>query len=111
MDKYIVTKEEIEEYEGIEKSHFLNPNARRKNKSLGDLTGLSAIGFHIIEVRPGYESTELHVHYHEEECVYIIEGVAEATIGDEKFPVKAGILLDIVRAANLISSKILGIQF
>jgi hypothetical protein len=34
MEKYLVTKEEIESYEGIEKTHFLNSNARRRNKSL-----------------------------------------------------------------------------
>jgi uncharacterized cupin superfamily protein len=90
MEKYIITKEEIEQYEGIEKVHFLNENARRRNKSLGDLTGLSGFGFHIIEIQPGYESTELHKHYYEDECVYILEGEAEATIGDFTYPVKAG---------------------
>jgi len=90
MDKYLLTREEIDAYEGVEKVHFLNPNARRVNKSLGNLTGLEHIGFHIIEVPPGCESTELHMHYFEEECVYVLEGSAEATIGDEKHPVKAG---------------------
>jgi len=90
MDKYIVTRQEIEEFEGIAKQHFLNENARRTNKSLGDLTGLTGIGFHIIEIQPGYESTELHMHYHEDECVYILEGEAEATIGDEVHVVRAG---------------------
>jgi len=90
MDKYLVTKEEIEEYEGIQKTHFLNANAQRVNKSLGDLTGLSHIGFHIIEVQPGHETTEVHRHYHEEECVYVLEGEAEATIGPDTFRVKAG---------------------
>lgn len=90
MDKYIVTRQEIEEYPGIEKIHFLNDNARRINKSLGDLTGLTGIGFHIIEVQPGHESTELHRHYYEDECVYILEGEAEATIGDQKYVVEAG---------------------
>lgn len=90
MEKYIVSKEEIEAYGGIDKVHFLNPNARRVNKSLGDLTGLTGIGFHIIEIRPGYESTELHAHYHEDECVYVLEGNASAVIGDEAYPVKAG---------------------
>ncbi|MBU2704494.1 cupin domain-containing protein [Zooshikella marina] len=90
MDKYIVTREEIEDFEGIDKTHFLNPNARRRNKSLGDLTGLTGFGFHIIEVQPGYESTELHKHYHEDECVYILEGEAKATIGDHHYHVKAG---------------------
>ena len=90
MDQYIVTREEIEDYEGIDKTHFLNDNAQRRNKSLGDLTGLTGIGFHIIEIQPGRDSTEFHTHYHEDECVYILEGVAEATIGDTVAQVKAG---------------------
>lgn len=90
MGKYLVTKEEIEQFEGIPKTHFLNENAKRVNKSLGDLTGLTGFGFHIIEVGPGHESTEFHKHYHEDECVYILEGTAEAQIGSEKFSVKAG---------------------
>ena len=90
MDGYIVTREEIEEFEGVEKTHFLNDNARRLNKSLGDLTGLRGLGFHIIEVPPGRETTELHVHYHEDECVYILEGEAKATIGERSYMVRAG---------------------
>ncbi|MEO1069163.1 MAG: cupin, partial [Cyanobacteria bacterium J06638_6] len=69
MDKYIITREEIEAYPGIAKTHFLNDHAKRINKSLGDLTGLTGIGFHIIEVEPGCESTEFHQHHHEDECV------------------------------------------
>jgi uncharacterized cupin superfamily protein len=90
MDKYLVRKEEIDALEGTKKTHFLNQNAKRINKSLGDLTGLKGLGFHIIEVEPGRESTELHVHHCEEECVYILEGTARATIGDEEFDVKPG---------------------
>jgi uncharacterized cupin superfamily protein len=90
LDKYLITKEEIESFEGTSKVHFLNDNAQRINKSLGDLTGLSGFGFHIIEVQPSHETTEFHRHYHEDECVYILEGTAEARIGDKKFNVKAG---------------------
>jgi len=90
MDKYIVRREEIEAMQGLEKNHFLNPAARRRNKSLGDLTGLSAIGFHLIEVQPGYASTEQHLHYQEEECLYVLEGEAQAAIGDESFTIRAG---------------------
>ncbi len=90
MEKYIVTKKEINNYEGIKKTHFLNDNAQRTNKSLGDLTGLTGFGFHLIEIQPGFESTELHMHYHEDECVYILEGQAEASIGEEKFKVTPG---------------------
>lgn len=86
----LVTREEIEEMEGLQKVHFLNANARRVNKSLGDLTGLTGLGFHIIEVKPGHETTEHHVHHYEEECVYVLEGQATAYIGEEATPIKAG---------------------
>lgn len=90
MDKYIITKQEIDDFAGIEKVHFLNANARRVNKSLGDLAGLTGMGFHIIEIQPGHDSTELHMHYYEEECVYILDGEADARIGDETHKVSAG---------------------
>lgn len=89
-EKYLLSKEEIEAYEGLDKVHFMNSNAQRNNKSLGDLTGLSAIGVHLIEIAPGFESTETHVHYHEEECLYVLEGHGQANVGDETFPIKAG---------------------
>ncbi len=89
-DKYLITRAEIEADEGLNKIHFLNPNAQCRNKSLGDLTGLLGIGFHLIEVDPGFESTELHMHFFEEECVYVLDGEAEATIGDEVYTVRAG---------------------
>ena len=90
MDKYVLSREDIEAYPGIEKEHFLNDNARRRNTSLGDLTGLTGIGVHLVEIEPGHESTECHVHYHEDECVYILEGEATATIGDDSVAVGAG---------------------
>jgi len=90
MDKYILSKTEIDTLPGTDKTHFLNSNARRNNKSLGDLTGLENIGFHLIEVKPGDWSTETHVHHFEEECVYILEGQADARIGSQTFHVGAG---------------------
>ena len=89
-EKYVLTKEEIESWSGVEKTHFLNPKAQRRNKSLGDLTGLKGLGFHIIEIEPGFDSTEFHVHYHEEECIYVLAGTADAIVGDETFKVKEG---------------------
>ncbi|MEM6905303.1 MAG: cupin domain-containing protein [Pseudomonadota bacterium] len=89
-EKYLVTAEEIAVLEGLAKTHFLNPKARRRNKSLGDLTGLTGLGFHIIEVAPGDETTECHVHHFEDECVFVLAGEATATIGDETHPIKSG---------------------
>ena len=72
-DKYILTADEIGVMQGLQKTHFLNEDARRVNKSLGDLTGLTGIGFHIIEVQPGDETTEFHRHNYEDECVYVFK--------------------------------------
>ncbi len=90
LDGYLLTSEQIDSDEGLAKTHFLNDNARRINKSLGDATGLERIGVHLIEVAPGCDSTEQHVHHHEEECVYILEGQAIATVGDETATVGPG---------------------
>ena len=81
MEKYLLKREEIEAMEGLRKSHFLNPDAQRTNKSLGDLTGLTGIGFHLIHVPPGKLSTEYHVHHYEDECTYVLCGSGTATIG------------------------------
>lgn len=90
MDRYVLTRAEIDAQAGLAKTHFLNDNARRVNKSLGDLTGLTGFGFHLVEVEPGRESTELHRHYFEDECVYILDGEAEARIGDAVHQVRSG---------------------
>lgn len=89
-DKYIVTGEEIAAMEGTAKTHFLNDNAKRINKSLGDVTGLTGLGFHIIEVAPGRDTTEHHMHHYEDECIYVLSGTATAYIGEEAHPIKAG---------------------
>lgn len=90
MTRTVLTRDDIERNEGVRKRHFLNDRARRVNKSLGDLTGLTGFGFHIVEIEPGCHSTELHVHHHEDECVYVLSGDAEAVIGDRRFEVQAG---------------------
>ncbi len=87
---YLIRAAEIAGMADLAKTHFLNPNARRVNKSLGDATGLTGFGFHLIEVAPGCETTEHHVHHHEDECVYVLEGAATATIGDEEHAIGPG---------------------
>ena len=89
-EKYILTGQEIDALQGLAKTHFLNNEARRVNKSLGDFTGLTGIGFHIIEVQPGDETTEFHRHNYEDECVYILQGEATVTIGQTQTTVGEG---------------------
>ncbi|MFO1318681.1 MAG: GNAT family N-acetyltransferase [Burkholderiales bacterium] len=73
---------DIERMEGTEKVHFLNPNAVRVDKSLGDATGLRSIGVHLVTIQPGFRSAELHVHLYEDECIYILSGHGTAVLGD-----------------------------
>lgn len=87
MSKLIIKKNEVE---GIPKTHFLNDKATLMIKSLGDLAGLKNLGFHIIEVEPGYDSTEYHHHHFEDECCYILKGEATITIGEEEHQVTSG---------------------
>ena len=104
-DTYIVSSEDIAAMPGLNKTHFLNPNAKRVNKSLGDETGLTGLGFHIIEVAAGDETTEHHVHHFEDECVFVLAGQATAIIGEDSFAIKAGDFIG-YRAGGLAHSII-----
>ena len=88
--KYILKARDIDATDGLNKVHFLNPDAQRINKSLGDLTGLTGLGFHIVEVPPGKASTEYHKHYFEDECVYVLSGNGTTEIDDEMFEIGQG---------------------
>jgi uncharacterized cupin superfamily protein len=71
------------------KSHFLNPDAVRLTKSLGDATGLTQMGVHLVTLMPGRASGEYHRHWYEEECVYVLSGQGEAEIDDKKYTIGA----------------------
>ena len=89
-DRYVIPAAGIAAMAGEMRTHFLNENARRREKALGTATGLSEIGFALVEVAPGEESTEHHKHYHEEECYYVLEGRGEARIGSERIEIGPG---------------------
>jgi len=87
---YLLTAGEIATMEGLSKTHFHNENAKRINKSLGDLTGLTGLGIHLIEVAPGCETTEYHMHHFEDEAVFVLSGTATAEVGDEEAQIGPG---------------------
>lgn len=89
-DTYLLTADEIAAMPGLAKTHFLNPSAKRINKSLGDATGLTGLGIHLIEVAPGAETTEYHVHHYEDEAIYVLSGTATAHIGEETHAIGPG---------------------
>jgi uncharacterized cupin superfamily protein len=88
--KYLLTAEDIENLEAKQITHFLNPNAIRLNKSLGDAVGMSEMGVHKIHVEPNHESTEFHKHLYEEECIYILSGCGKLTIEEDQYDVAQG---------------------
>jgi len=90
QDTYIITASEIAEMPGQLRTHFLNDGACRVEKALGQATGMHEIGVSLVEVAPGEESTEHHKHYHEEECIYVIEGTGTARIGSESREIGPG---------------------
>lgn len=88
--KLLLKAADIENMTGERKVHFLNPNAVRINKSLGDAIGLNHIGVHIIDVEPGKETTEYHKHCYEEECVYVLSGKGTLIIEGDSYQFKKG---------------------
>jgi len=104
--KLLLKAADITAMPGEKRIHFLNPNAVRINKSLGDAVGLTQLGVHIISVKPGHDTTEYHKHYYEEECVYILSGRATAIIDGERYSVGAGDFLGFPRgvaAHNIVN--------
>lgn len=80
--KQLVTRTEIAKMAGQDKRHFLNRDARHLHKPLGDIAGLTKLGFHLLEVPIGSASCAFHRHICEEEYIYILEGTGTARIGD-----------------------------
>ena len=90
MAPQILKKSDIDAEAGMFKTHFLNDKAQRVNKSLGDMTGLTGFGIHLIEVPVARESTEYHMHYHEDECTYVLSGTGKVVIGQQEHEIAAG---------------------
>lgn len=88
--KLLLKAADIEAMAGERKVHFLNPNAVRLNKSLGDAVGLGQLGVHIIQVEPGRDTTEYHKHHYEEEGVYVLSGRGRLTIEGDVYALETG---------------------
>ncbi|AOK06857.1 cupin domain-containing protein [Burkholderia sp. AU19243] len=80
--------------------HSLNPNAVRLKRQLGEPTGLTQIGVHLLTLMPGHESSEYHRHLYEEECVYVLSGTGTVTIGERRHDVGAGDFLGFARGGE-----------
>lgn len=70
--------------------HQFNDKAIRYTRSLGDLTGLTSIGIHLVRVEPGDETTQHHNHEVSDEFIYILSGKGTLYLGDESIEVGPG---------------------
>ncbi len=88
--KLLLKAADIESMAGERKVHFLNANAVRIDKSLGDAVGMNHVGVHMIYVEPGYEATEYHKHLYEEECVYVLSGLGTLIVEGDSYRLGKG---------------------
>jgi len=88
--RLILKAKDIDNMTAERRVHFLNPNADRTRKSLGDAVGLNKIGVHLIYVEPGKDTTEYHKHYYEEECIYVLAGKGTLVIENQSFEFETG---------------------
>jgi len=95
--KELITSAAIGEMPWQAKTHLLNPNAVRLAKSLGEASGLTQLGFHLMTVMPGHEYSEYHRHLYEEQCFYIVSGCGEAIIDEQRYPIGPGDFLGFPR--------------
>ena len=72
MNKYVLKASDIEALQEVKNVHQFNDKAIRHTKSLGDLIGLTSIGFHLVRVEPGDETTQHHNHENSDEFVFIL---------------------------------------
>jgi uncharacterized cupin superfamily protein len=88
--KPLLTAADIETLEEVTQRHQFNDNAVRLTRNLGDRTGLSRLGVHLVRLAPGRASTEHHFHDADEEFIYVLAGRGVAHIGDARYEVGPG---------------------
>jgi uncharacterized cupin superfamily protein len=86
---HILRKAEIKEKE-FSFSHPWNPKSEIKGSMMGRLGGLKRTGVSIVRLAPGKESFAYHLHHREEEWVYVLSGVAVATIDGDEYTLDEG---------------------
>ena len=71
-------------------SHPWNANSEITGYQMARATGLRRTGVNFSRIQPGKESFVYHLHWQEEEWIYILEGRAMAQVDGMEFEVKAG---------------------
>lgn len=72
------------------KRRDLNAGLGADETNLSRALGLTQLGASYFEVRPGESAFPFHVHYLEDEIIYVIAGTGSYRFGTETYAVKAG---------------------
>ena len=88
--KHLLSSTEIENLTETRHVHQFNDNAVRLTRSIGEILDLERLGIHLVRVKSGYESTQVHYHEATEEFLYILAGRGIAEIGEESAEIGAG---------------------
>ncbi len=86
----IVKRKEIEDLPEKKFIHPLNDKAIRHTKSLGDIVGLNKVGFHLVRIEPGDETTQYHNHECSDEFVFILSGQATLELDEDCYSLEEG---------------------
>ena len=70
--------------------HPLNPRSEIHGWMLSRKTGLKRLGVNLLRIPPGKESFVPHVHYGEEEWMYVVSGSGVALVGGETLEIGRG---------------------
>ena len=87
---HLLRSNDIKALPEVRRPHPLDAAIVRHTRSLGDATGLSTIGVHLVRLEPGDTSSVQHFHHQDEEWVYVLSGRGTTAIGDETFEVGPG---------------------
>jgi uncharacterized cupin superfamily protein len=69
---------------------FDQPCRARERRRLGDAAGLTQFGVNLLRLAPGSWSSQRHWHSHEDEFVYVLEGVVTLVSDDGEEQLHAG---------------------
>ena len=90
MTEYVLKSDDIKSLSETRNVHQFNDKAIRNTKSLGDLVGLTSIGFHLVRVESGDETTQHHNHENSDEFIYILSGKGTLFLDEESREIEAG---------------------
>ena len=70
--------------------HPWNPKSEMRGVMLSRATGLTRAGVNLVKLAPGKESCVYHLHYYEEEWIYVLSGRGIAELDGAEHEIAAG---------------------